>query len=98
MKSNLQGSLAQVEAGIDNHYNICYAYALLFLSKTSDPFTSEDLIECYLIDGYPMPREKRVFGAVIRQLLNYCLIKHNGIGKYKKKSGHSKLTNIWIRL
>lgn len=92
----LQISLDQVQDRTINWYRDCLEYALKFIENESTmDFTSEDLIYFYEKEGNPKPAEKRVWGAVIRELKSRKLIIHHGYTTYRNPLGHCKPVNIW---
>lgn len=86
--------LESVSSSINNQFYSCYFFALNWIRQNRD-FTSEDLITAYNHSGNPIPKEVRVWGAVIKALKKAKFIRNNGFGVYKKPCGHAKPVNIW---
>ena len=93
-KSTKDIAIDRVEANPKNYAKICYEFAVRSIRRRKK-FTSEDLISAYESNGYPIPKEGRVWGAVIRKLKSEGLIRHYGFGTYQNPSGHAKPVNIW---
>jgi hypothetical protein len=93
----MENYIEAVKSAKQNHYLMCYSFALTWI-KGKEKFTSEDLIEDYFAKNNNLPKEKRVFGAVIRELLKYKFIEHSGYSVYKNKAGHGKPINVWKSL
>jgi len=89
-----QDFLNKVAKAPNNLYNNCYEFATKFIVGKGT-FTSEDLIEDYILKGNPEPKEKRVWGAVIKKLSKNKLIVHHGFCKYRNPLGHGKYSNVW---
>ena len=90
----MKKAIKKVSEGKNNYYLECYAYAVKFIKKHSS-FTSEDIIDSYVKKGANLPKEPRVWGAVMRELSKNSLIVHNRIVLYKKPCGHSKPIREW---
>jgi hypothetical protein len=91
----MENYIEAVRAAKQNQYLMCYSYSVSWI-KDQIKFTSEDLIAAYEKNGANIPEEKRVWGAVIRELQKNNFIKHAGFSTYKKPCGHSKPINVWI--
>jgi len=90
----MENYIEQVKEAKRNRFLMCYSYAVGWL-KYKTKFTSEDLIEDYEKTGAPIPEEKRVWGAVIREMKKSKLISHFGFDIYKNPKGHKKPINVW---
>lgn len=77
-----------------NYYSECYAFAVKFIKK-NHLFSSEDIIDAYNKIGLNIPKEPRVWGAVMAELSKLSLIYHRGYSRYIKPCGHGKPINIW---
>jgi hypothetical protein len=90
-------AIATVQENNQEYYDLAIEYAEKWIETRFKPFTSEDLsADMYLVLG--VPKELRVLGAVINNLKNRKLIKHNGYAKYRAKQGHSRPSSVWISL
>ena len=87
--------LSKVAAPKENHYYLALEFSIKFVNESKQPFSSENLIAAYLDGENPIPKESRVWGAVVKELLNRKLIVHAGFARYEKSSGHKKPINIW---
>jgi hypothetical protein len=94
----LKEALLKVEKAESNHFEDFLNFAKQYLSENNNEFTSEDIIDKYNQSGKPIPKEPRVWGAVIRTLSRGNLIEFVGYAKYQKASGHSKPTAIWRKI
>lgn len=80
-----------------NYFDECFAFAKKFVQQ-NETFTSEDIIEAYDKTNAPKPKEKRVWGSVMREIMKLGMIKKTGITHYRNPSGHCKLSNVWSRV
>lgn len=90
----MENYIEKVKEPNKNRFLMCYSYALGWI-KYQSKFSSEDLIADYEKTDAPIPEEKRVWGAVIRELRKDKLIEHYGFGTYKNPVGHKKPVNVW---
>ena len=90
----MENYIEAVKEAKQNRFLMCYSYAVSWI-KHYPKFTSEELIADYEKTGADIPEEKRVWGAVIRELLKSNLITHAGYSTYKKPCGHKKPINVW---
>ena len=90
----MENYIEAVKEAKQNRFLMCYSYAVSWI-KHYPKFTSEELIADYEKTGADIPEEKRVWGAVIRELHKHNLITHAGFDIYKKPCGHSKPINVW---
>jgi hypothetical protein len=91
----MKKSIKKVAEGKSNYYLECFSFAKKYAKKWNI-FSSEDIINAYEKVGKPLPKEPRVWGAVMKELHKINAISHYTFGKYKKPCGHSKPINIWI--
>lgn len=89
-----QEAIALTQLPQTNYYSQCYNFAENWI-KSNLRFTSEDLIEAYKLSQNPLPKEPRVWGAVISNLRKLNSIKAVGTTKYKNPNGHQKPCYIW---
>ena len=87
--------LNQVIQPKENYFDVCFSFALEFITTRCEPFSSEDIIEAYKASGMPCVNESRVWGAVVKKLKKYGHIKFHSFGIYHGKQGHGKPINIW---
>ena len=91
----MKKAIKKVSEGKNNYYLECYAFAVKFIKKHSS-FTSEDIIDSDVKKGANLPKEPRVWGAVMNELAKKNFIFSSGyFTPYRKKSGHSKPTREW---
>lgn len=79
----------------DNHYDVCYSFAVGFISQQRGKFTSEDIIAAYRLKKLPEPAEPRVWGAVMNKLSKLGRITPVDWSTYKGKQGHGKPVRVW---
>ena len=87
--------LEQVKKPDHNHYEKCLQYAMGWINR-KDVFTSEELIIRFTEETGIEVKEKRVWGAVMRELSKKGLIVAMGYTTYKGKQGHSKPSRMWM--
>lgn len=95
---NIEKSLQQVSEAKQNHYNKCYHFALNFVRKQKEEFTSETIRQAYEQEHEQIPHEPRVWGAVMRSLSKDNLIKFKYYTKYQSPLGHGKPSAVWESL
>jgi hypothetical protein len=78
-----------------DYYLKAYLFTLEWVKRQFKSFTSEDLKD-ELFEVIGTPNEKRVIGAIFREMNKLGLIKRNGFGIYKAKQGHGKPVSKWI--
>lgn len=95
---NIEKSLQQVSEAKQNYYTKCYHFALSFVRKQKEEFTSENIRQAYELQNEQIPHEPRVWGAVMRSLSQGELIRFKGYTKYKSPLGHAKPSAVWESL
>lgn len=88
-------AIEAVQLPEDNHYDVCYSFAIGFISAQRGKFTSEDLILAYGLKKLPIPKEPRVWGAVIRRLYKEERIEPVTWSTYQAKQGHGRPVRVW---
>lgn len=92
---NTESAIEKVAEAKQNYYQKCYHFALNFVKKQSEEFTSETIKNAYAKTKNPEPHEPRVWGAVIRELSRTNIISFVGYQKYISKKGHGRPSSIW---
>jgi hypothetical protein len=95
----LREALANVVLPPENHYETLTVLMAGEVAKVpiGESIRAEDLfvaVEAQFPDY--IPRERRVYGAVLRKLSKLGLIRHSGTA-VRRSSGHKGLTVLWVR-
>ena len=90
-----QLAINQARDATRNWYDDCYRFAAKWVRRKKGRFSSEDIIQAFERKHDFRPSERRVWGAVMRQLKADGLIRWVCYGKAKLVSSHQKPINIW---
>ena len=93
----VQPYIQQVADAKDNIYEQCLSFAENWLKNQTTVFTSENLIADFNKSETTLPKEPRVWGAVVQSLSRRKLITLIRYEPYKGKKGHGKPAAVWAR-
>lgn len=95
--------LENVKHNNKQYFLKAYSFSKEWLKTNLNPFSSEDLKEAfYNVKDHKgnllneLPREPRVWGAVIAELKKDGLINFVKYQKYRNPAGHSRPSSVWI--
>jgi hypothetical protein len=80
-----------------NHFDKIVAWCKWWIKGAQGQrFTTEQLRAVYELGAHGVPAEPRVYGAVVKMLVNENLIEPAGYTESKNKQAHKRPIRVWI--
>lgn len=91
----IQRAVDSADSKVNKWSDMCFKKLIEFLGG-AETFLTEDFVEWCEKTGFPVPAEKRAFGAVIVRAVKTGAIVHTGAYQERKsKKGHMNPAKVW---